>query len=467
MSANGHLRSWIPAKLQRSKGSLRTQLILWNVVSLSLLLGSLGIASRFAILSFMMQSVDRELEHNVERFERPPPIGPPRISGGRFRPPGLGPGEGPGPGERPGQEAMMAHGERPRPDQAPQRGIQIYGNGPGPGGGPPGEGRRPPRPPDANDPFRPHVFNASGQSDWPGEKRPVWDKAALQRALHGETVWTTVTVDDEPVRVISSPGFDHLRRKAAVQSAYPLKEVNRAISGIDTALLLLIPVGLLGAGWMGSVLTNRILRRVQWMTQAAGSIGGDDCSKRLPVSGNDEFAELADTFNGLLGRLDASFQEQTRALELQRRFTADASHELKTPLTIVKGNTSLAFSKASINHNTRHTLTEIDKAADTMSQLVQDLLLLARSDAGQLGGDRIEMLVREVLDTAVSQSSPNGGLPVRLTVEPEDLCVKGNEAELVRVFRNLLDNALRHTPSDGSIPISAPSSHLAASVTLY
>jgi signal transduction histidine kinase len=184
------------------------------------------------------------------------------------------------------------------------------------------------------------------------------------------------------------------------------------------------------------------------------------------VSGNDEFAELADTFNGLLGRLDASFQEQKRALELQRRFTADASHELKTPLTIVKGNTSLALSRASIDDNSRHTLTEIDRAADTMSQLVQDLLLLARSDSGQLGGHRIEMLLREILETAASQATPNGGPPVRLKVEPEDLCVMGNEAELVRVFRNLLDNALCHTPSDGCISVSAHSSDGAVLVTV-
>ncbi len=67
-------------------------------------------------------------------------------------------------------------------------------------------------------------------------------------------------VDEEPVRVISAPAFNIRGEKGAVQSAYPLREVYWALSGIDTVLLLLIPVGLLGAGWMGSALTNRVLQ---------------------------------------------------------------------------------------------------------------------------------------------------------------------------------------------------------------
>src|SRR5262249_50722079 len=150
-----------------------------------------------------------------------------------------------------------------------------------------------------------------------------------------------------------------------VQYAYPLKDVCLAISGIDTALWLLLPVCLVGAGWMGSALTNRILRRVQWMTQAAGSIGPHEFDKRLPSVGNDEFAEMANTFNGLLCGRKTAYEEQARSLKLQKRFTADASHELKTPLTIVKGTASLALSKNSIGEDTRKTITEIDKAADT------------------------------------------------------------------------------------------------------
>ena len=124
-----------------------------------------------------------------------------------------------------------------------------------------------------------------------------------------------------------------------LQAAYPLTDVNRAIAGMDRALLLLIPVALLGAGLGGALLTDRVLRPVRQVTQAAARMG-DAPSARLPAQGEDEFAEMAETFNGLLDRLDASFQQQARLLEQQRRFTADASHELKTPLTVIQGTAS-------------------------------------------------------------------------------------------------------------------------------
>lgn len=416
---------------QRHFGSLRAQLIFWNVIALSLLLGGLGIVCRYITYSYMMQSVRQELEHSASMFMRPPPAPPP-------------PREEHGRGERGGPDAPF--GQFP-PDQNPG------GNG---SGGPNGRGRH--RPPDAENPYRAHLFTADGKSAMPDDTRAAWDTKALQRALQGEKIFTFVVAEDEPLLILSSPAFDRQRRKSIVQAAYPLREVNLAVSGIDTALLLLIPIGLLGAGSLGAALTRRVLRRVQIMTHSAGRIGAEDFSRRLPVSGHDEFAELADTFNGLLGRLDHAYQEQRAMLELQRRFTADASHELKTPLTIVKGSTGLALSRETTDEKSRRTFQEIDAAANTMSQLVQDLLLLARSDSGQMGSNRIEMLIREVLECSVSQSQQGikaDSAPICLNIDPEELAVIGNEAELVRLFRNLLDNALQYTPAEGCITVTA------------
>src|SRR5262249_18756272 len=151
---------------------------------------------------------------------------------------------------------------------------------------------------------------------------------------------------------------------------------------------------LLCAGAGGAFLTDRVLRRVRRTAQAAERItvgGAEDFSARLPVIGSDEFSELAQTFNGLLGRLETAFHEQRRlleqqkrSLEQQRRFTGDASHELKTPLTVIRGRASLALSGESSEADYRRALEEIDRASEMMSHLVQDLLLLARSDGGQL-----------------------------------------------------------------------------------
>ena len=190
------------------------------------------------------------------------------------------------------------------------------------------------------------------------------------------------------------------------------------------------------------------------MTLAAGQIGAQDLSERLPVSGQDEFSELASTFNGMLGRLETAFKRQEKILEQQRRFTADASHELKTPLTVIKGNTSMTLGAHPTEADFRQSMQEIDQAANSMSHLVQDLLLLARSDSGLVSGNRIELLMREILERAISSVRPLGGAPISLDIEDEMLCVQGNEMELTRVFSNLLNNAMRYTPEDGNITVT-------------
>ena len=453
------LAAKLPARWRRSLGSLRTQLIVWNIVALSLLLGGLGVVCRYAIWKFLLQSVDQNLESSISLFIHPPPKhGPPHGS------PGGKSGSRPEPGPERGQGNRGEHG--PGPNDREEHSPGPASEEPGMGrhsDGPPSEGfqhgKHGPGPPGENSEFRVHHYNAKGQTDTASDTRPIWDKAGLAAALQNKTLWNTVTVNEEPVRVISAPGFNIRGEKGAVQSARPLTEVYWALKGIDTVLLLLIPVGLLGAGWMGSALTNRVLRRVQWMTQAAGRIGMERGSggfaRRLPVVGSDEFAELANTFNGMLGRLDKAFQEQAQSLELQQRFTADASHELKTPLTIIKGRAGLALGRETTDERSRRAFQEISKSADSMSNLVQDLLLLARADEGQMGRDRRELLMVEILQSAREQALQDNCAPIDMDVEPQTLTVTGNQAELARLFRNLLDNAVRYTPPDGNVSVAA------------
>src|SRR5205085_9916738 len=105
-------------------------------------------------------------------------------------------------------------------------------------------------------------------------------------------------------------------------------------------------------------------------------------------------------------------------------------------------------------------------AANTMSQLVQDLLLLARSDEGQMGRNAMRLHVGELLETAVAQALQQDSAPIALRIESEALCVTGNEEELVRVFRNLLDNAVCYTPAGGYIDVTARAVQNAVVVTV-
>jgi signal transduction histidine kinase len=308
-----------------------------------------------------------------------------------------------------------------------------------------------------NDTFFPRNFDPQGHSLMGKDHRAIWDQKGFEQALKGDESFSQITIDDTPAEVRSIPLRHHGQIIGVGQVAYPLTEVNRALSGLDNALLTMIPIGLLCAGVGGAFLTDRVLRRVRNTTQAAARIsvtGAGDLSERLPIVGNDEFSELADTFNGLLGRLETAFHQQARILEQQRRFTADASHELKTPLTVIKGTASMALNGDGSEVVYRRSLQEIDRAANSMAHLVQDLLLLARSDGGQLGKNRIELLAAEVLQQARTGVAAKGA-SIRIELEPESLTVAGNEMELIRLFTNLLDNAVRYTPASGAVTIAA------------
>ncbi|MBC8139217.1 MAG: HAMP domain-containing protein [Fibrella sp.] len=426
------------------RGSLRTQLIGWNIVALAILLCVLGVVIRYTIISSLKLSVERTLEKRMQSFRKPPMRG-----GGRGTRPGLPP---------------MGHGQFGIPPGQPFRREDgpRFGDGSLYGGGamrgPFGE-IRPEMPrflPDSAS--EPRHFDLSGQALGPRQMLSTESFAAAIRT--GRSDSRRVVINGEPHQVLSLPLRERGRVTGVGQIAYGLTEIDLAVSSLDTALLVLMPVGLLCAAGGGIFLTNRVLSRVRRTTHAAESIisgeGKEAFAARLPVSGNDEFSELSATFNGLLGRLETAFRQQTRVLEQQRRFTADASHELKTPLTVIKGTASMALGgDASFTEaQYRTALTQINQASTTMAKLVQDLLILARSDSEQMGQNRIDLLVGEIFAHAL-QNVPHPAHTVVLDVADPHLTVRGNEGELTRLVTNLLDNAVRYTPPGGTITLSA------------
>jgi two-component system, OmpR family, sensor kinase len=285
-------------------------------------------------------------------------------------------------------------------------------------------------------------------------ERP-WDPDTFLVSSRGRESYSTIHFENQPVRVFSTP----LRREgqvdAVIQVAFPLTDLYREVNRLTRTLLMLSPLALLIAALGGAFLTNRALRPVRQIAQAAEQIEAENLSGRLPVTGDGEFAELATTFNRMLGRLEEAFTRLEHAVEQQRRFTADASHELRTPLTIIKANTSLALRSRRTAERYRQALQAADRVADTTNRIVQDLLLLARADGGQLGLERDPTPLRAVLEAASEGIRAPGKPSVSIEIPEADLSVVGNAYELTRLFSNLIDNAVRHTPTDGQISIQA------------
>jgi heavy metal sensor kinase len=307
------------------------------------------------------------------------------------------------------------------------------------------------------------LYDMQGNSLSPfaeGTEKPL-DPGGYAQALHGQA-GITITAGTEPLRVLSRPLYRGTEQVGILQVGVSYLETQTLLESLTLLFLILVPCALLVAGVGGLLLTSTMLRPVRAIIHAADALNPEDLSQRLPVVGNDEFAHLATTMNRMLARLEEAFQKLTRAIAHERRFNADASHELRTPLTAIKANTSLALRGERTPAQYREALQAIDQGAETMHRLVQDMLLLARSDSGQLAVEGQALDTAALLRDAVALL-PRDGAPVEIAVAPEAAEMHGDPHHLQRLLVNLLDNARRHTPPTGRITVSAAR---AAGVTL-
>ena len=252
--------------------------------------------------------------------------------------------------------------------------------------------------------------------------------------------------NDDPIRLFSAPLRSRGKIVGVMQAAYSLTEMQHDLQGLSTTLVMLIPIALLIVGLGATFLMARLLRPVREVIQTASQISAMDLSQRLPVSGDDEFSRLATTFNAMLARLERSFDQQ-------RRLTADASHELRTPLTAIKARTSLALSGQKSAADYRRALEIADRAATRMSRIVDDLLLLARSDIGELHLQIQSVPIQTILQAALETIQVQYHAPIELQQSDLSLTVWGDGSHLIRLFTNVLNNAAQHTPREGRITV--------------
>ncbi|MCB9422296.1 MAG: HAMP domain-containing protein [Ardenticatenaceae bacterium] len=227
--------------------------------------------------------------------------------------------------------------------------------------------------------------------------------------------------------------------------------INDTMDRLLAIILLGIPLALLLAGAGGYFLAVRTLQPIDRMTQTAQTISASDLNRRIAYQGPaDAVGRLAQTFDSMLDRLQTAF-------ERERHFTGDAAHELRTPLAALKGRIGVTLGQPRRPEVYVETLQEMEGQVDRLVRLSSDLLFMARLEQGQMAGRRERIDLPDFLAAVVDQIRPLATAKAITLTEtiPAGLSLLGDMDLLIRLFLNLLDNAVKYTPVNGRVTISA------------
>jgi signal transduction histidine kinase len=270
---------------------------------------------------------------------------------------------------------------------------------------------------------------------------PALTASEIQRAAGGHTfhVERTVPGIDGPVRVLARPAAS--RKGVMVLAAgQSLGDRNEALAGVVKSFAFGGAVAILLASGIGYLLATAGLAPVEAMRRRAREVSLGGTEERLPLpDARDEVRRLGETLNEMLDRLRESF-------ERERRFVADASHELRTPIAVVKTELEGALATGDYGPDVRDALIAAVEECDRLVQLAEDLLVLARAGEGQLpvrpetlrAGHLLEGIRERYVDRAERQ-----GRSIRIDVD-DDLELGADALRVRQALGNLVDNALRY-----------------------
>jgi heavy metal sensor kinase len=217
------------------------------------------------------------------------------------------------------------------------------------------------------------------------------------------------------------------------------------------ALLGVIVIVLVAvAGVAGYLLAGRALRPVHVIASTARELSEQSLHRRIELNlPADELGELVNTFNDMLARLEASFDSL-------RRFTADAAHELRAPLTILRTEAEVALSRERPAAEYRESIVSLLQELERLSRTAEQLLLLARADAGSLAGGHASVDLTDLVEETVDRWRAVAATRA-ITVSadaPGQAVIQGDNDLLRRMLDNLIDNAIRHAPDGGRVTVA-------------
>ncbi|HET6142354.1 MAG TPA: ATP-binding protein [Candidatus Acidoferrales bacterium] len=256
--------------------------------------------------------------------------------------------------------------------------------------------------------------------------------------------------DDVPLRIwnqaVNVQGENYY-----IQSAFEMDDFYEALYHFELLLYVAIPSLLICAALGGYWISGRALAPVDQITKTARTVSAQNLSSRLIVPNTgDELQRLSETLNGMLDRLEGSFRKITQ-------FTADASHELRTPVAVMRTRAELSLRKARSADEYRDVISEVLAELEKTSSLIEQLMFLARADSGSETLNFTNTNVTEVLREACHQGSALAEakqIGFQEQIAQDSMWVRGDAGSLRRLFLILIDNAVKYTPANGQVEVS-------------
>ncbi len=278
---------------------------------------------------------------------------------------------------------------------------------------------------------------------------PLDKTTRLMAGLGSSTYQTHSGFNRYPLRIITMPIMENGRLVQVVQVGTLLDYTTDILDKLLVIFAISIPLSLFLLWYGGWFLADRALKPVELITASARKISAENLGLRLEVvNPNDEIGQLARTFNLTLDRLENAFNRT-------RQFSTDVSHELRTPLTILRGETEVGLRWGGNPDEFKKILKSNMEEIKRMSDIIGNLLELSRAEEGKLGLELTLVDLEQLFEDLCSQFRLQAQeKDITLTVAGRALHVHGDEKRLNKLFLNLLDNALKFTPSGGQVRIT-------------
>jgi len=277
------------------------------------------------------------------------------------------------------------------------------------------------------------------------------NEQVLQNARNGKATFENIDSPGgrRPFRILNTPFFKDGGLIYIVQLGTHLHLMRKDLSRLRRNILAAFPILLILGSLGGWILARRSLAPIGYIATKAQSITSQNLNERLTPRGtDDEMDDLIQTINRMIERLESSFKRMTE-------FTADVSHELKTPICAMKGEAEVLLSKERRNEEYQEALAHLIEQFDRMNQMLNDLIFLSKSDSSQIqlrmAPLRLDLLLNGIthLFKVLAEQKK-----IDFVVGPlEEVMVKGDEGRLQQLFANLIGNAIKYT-QEGSIQIT-------------